>query len=77
MLTTSSVMKWEAREALKNHWLTALQIALIVNLPSLLVTGIASFTGCSQSALLNSALEAKVASEAVVITVWPAPRMIS
>ena len=35
----------QAREALRNHWLTALLIALIVNLPSLLVQGIASVTG--------------------------------
>ena len=55
---SSSALKGQARAALKNHWLTALQIALIVNLPSLLVTGVASFTGRSQSALLNAAVEA-------------------
>ena len=34
--------KRQARAALKNHWLTGLLIALIVNLPSLLVQGIAT-----------------------------------
>lgn len=40
----SAVFKAKAREALRNHWQTALLIALIVNLPSLLVQGIAAFT---------------------------------
>ena len=41
----SAICKAKAREALKGHWLTALLIALVVNLPSLLVQGIASLTG--------------------------------
>ena len=41
----SSVFKAKARAALKQHWQTALLIALIVNLPTLLVQGLASFTG--------------------------------
>ena len=35
----------KAREALKGHWQTALLIALIINLPSLLAQGISVFTG--------------------------------
>lgn len=65
MLPTASELKRTARSALKDHWLTALQIALIVNLPSLLVTGIASFLGCSQSALLNTAVQ-EATSEGMV-----------
>ena len=37
--------KAQARAALKEHWLTGLLIALIVNLPSLLVQGVAAVTG--------------------------------
>lgn len=40
-----ALFKRQAREALRGHWLTALLIALVVNLPSLLVQGIAAFTG--------------------------------
>ena len=40
----SAAFKAKARAALKQHWQTALLIALIVNLPSLLVQGVAAFT---------------------------------
>lgn len=40
----SAEFKAKARAALKQHWLTALLIALIVNLPSLLVQGLAAYT---------------------------------
>ena len=40
----SAAFKAKARDALRQHWQTALLIALIVNLPSLLVQGIAAFT---------------------------------
>ena len=39
MFFTSAFWKRQARAALKNHWLTALLIALVVSLPSLLVQG--------------------------------------
>ena len=38
-------LKYKARAALQGHWLNALLIALIVNLPTLLTEAIASFTG--------------------------------
>lgn len=41
----SGFWKRAARGALKNHWLNALLIALAVNLPALLVQGIAAVTG--------------------------------
>jgi len=41
----SSLFKAKARQVLKNHWQTALLIALIVNLPSLLVQAISTFAG--------------------------------
>ena len=40
----SAEFKAKARDALKQHWQTALLIALIVNLPSLLVQGLAAYT---------------------------------
>ena len=45
MFIPSAYWRMKAREALKGCWLTALLIALVVNLPSLLVEGIASVTG--------------------------------
>lgn len=45
MYYPSGFFKGKAREALKGHWQTALLIALIVNLPSLLAQGITVFTG--------------------------------
>ncbi|MBR2823724.1 MAG: DUF975 family protein [Clostridia bacterium] len=45
----SALWKMKARAALKGKWLTGLLIALIVNLPGLLVQGIGSFTGNSLS----------------------------
>ena len=40
----SAAFKAKARAALSQHWQTALLIALIVNLPTLLMQGIAAFT---------------------------------
>ena len=40
----SAAFRAKARAALRQHWQTALLIALIVNLPSLLVQGISAFT---------------------------------
>ena len=45
MYYPSGFFKAKAREALKGYWQTALLIALIVNLPSLLAQGISVFTG--------------------------------
>ena len=45
MYYPSGFFRAKAREALKGHWQTALLIALIVNLPSLLAQGISVFTG--------------------------------
>jgi len=44
MYSPSSVFRRQAREALQNHWQTGLLIALIVNLPSLLVQAVSAFT---------------------------------
>ena len=41
----SAYFRAKARAALKGHWQTALLIALVVNLPSLLAEGIAAYTG--------------------------------
>ena len=45
MYYSSGFWKRRARAALQNHWLTALLIALIVSLPSLLVQTAAAVTG--------------------------------
>ena len=52
----SAYWKLKARTALKEHWLTALLIALVVNLPSLLVQGIAATTGNDLTARLQDRL---------------------
>ena len=45
MYFPSAYFRAKARAALKGHWQTALLIALIVSLPSLLAQGITAFTG--------------------------------
>ena len=45
VIYSSGYWKLLARKALKQHWQTALLIALVVNLPSLLVQGMAAVTG--------------------------------
>ena len=52
----SALFRAKARAALKGHWQTALLIALIVNLPSLLVQGIAAFTGNDLIARLETVI---------------------
>ena len=60
----SAIWKMKAREALKGKWLTGLLIALIVNLPSLLVQGISSFTGNSlQDKLTDLAMRLQSATD--------------
>lgn len=54
--------KIRIREALKGNWLTALLIALTVNLPSLLVQGIAAFTGNDLTSRLLSLMESSLYS---------------
>ena len=41
----SGLFRIKARAALKGHWQTALLIALIVNLPILLMQAISAYTG--------------------------------
>lgn len=45
MYYPSGLFRAKARAALKGHWQTALLIALIVNLPTLLMQGLSAFTG--------------------------------
>ena len=56
MVYASAYWKMKAREALKDHWLVGLLIALVVNLPALLVQGIASATGNDLMIRLQEAL---------------------
>ena len=63
----TAVFKAKARAVLQQHWQTALLIALIVNLPTLLVQGIAAFTNNdplirAETLLLNASLTANGAS---------------
>ena len=62
----SSVYKAKAREALRGHWQTALLIALIVNLPSLLVQGIAAFTKNDPTLRLEDLLIRAAGNEAAM-----------
>ena len=62
----SAAFKSKARAALQQHWQTALLIALIVNLPSLLVQGISAFTNNDVTARLeNMALQASGSAAAM------------
>ena len=45
MYYPSGLFRLKARKALKGHWQTALLVALVVNLPTLLMQGISAFTG--------------------------------
>ena len=62
----SAAFRAKARAALQNHWQTALLIALIVNLPSLLVQGIAAFTNNDLNGRLSElAYRASLSAEAM------------
>ena len=45
MLYPSAIFRMKARAALKGHWQAALLVALIVNLPTLLMQGFSAYTG--------------------------------
>ena len=45
MFYPSGIFRLKARTALKGHWQTALLVALIVNLPTLLMQGFSAYTG--------------------------------
>jgi len=62
MVYSPALWKAQARQALKDHWLTGLLIALIVNLPSLLVQGFAAFTGNDLLSRMNDALVSSVST---------------
>ena len=56
MFYPSGIFRMKARAVLKDHWQTALLIALIVNLPTLLMQGFSAFTGNDLIPRLNSVL---------------------
>ena len=56
MFYPSGIFRMNARAVLKDHWQTALLIALIVNLPTLLMQGFSAFTGNDLIPRLNSVL---------------------
>lgn len=58
----SAIWKLKARAALKNNWQTGLLIALIVNLPSLLVQAVGSFTGYDLMLRIQNALNEAVSA---------------
>ena len=58
--------KMKARIALRQHWQTALLIALVVSLPSLLVQGISSFTGNSLLIRLQELVYGSLSSSGTV-----------
>ena len=74
----SAAFKAKARAALQQHWQTALLIALIVNLPSLLVQGISAFTNNDVMARLeNMALQASGSAAAMNALPESVRRMLS
>ena len=56
MLYPSALFRMKARSVLKGHWQTALLIALIVNLPTLLMQAFSNFTGNDLASRLQSVL---------------------
>ena len=56
MYTPPSYFRGKALAALKGHWQTALLIALIVNLPTLLIQGFSAFTGNDPLVRLESVI---------------------
>ena len=56
MFYPSGLFRLKARSVLKGHWQTALLIALIVNLPTLLMQGFSAFTGNDLASRLQSVL---------------------
>ena len=72
----SAAFKAKARAALAQHWQTALLIALIVNLPSLLVQGIAAFTNNDLVTRLQDLLLKAYASEAAMSALPDAVRAL-
>ncbi len=63
----SAIWKAKIRAALKGHWLTALLIALVYNLPSLLVRGIAVYTGNDLMTRLTELLYGAVSASGTVV----------
>ena len=72
MFYPSGIFRMKARAVLKDHWQTALLIALIVNLPTLLMQGFSAFTGNDLIPRLNSVLVS--ASRDGVLTQHPGDR---
>ncbi len=70
----SAAFKAKARAALRMHWQSALLIALIVNLPGLLVQGIAAFTNNDAMIRLEEILLQSSGSSAAMSTVPQAVR---
>lgn len=66
VIYSSGYWKMLARRALKEHWLTALLIALVVNLPSLLVQGIAAMTGNDLLAQVQELLYSSLSDSGLV-----------
>ena len=58
MLYPSAIFRMKARAALKGHWQAALLVALIVNLPTLLMQGFSAFTGNDLANRLQSVVVA-------------------
>ena len=68
MYYPNAYWKRMARAALRNNWLTALLIALTVNLPSLLIQGISSAAGYNLSARMQAAIYAAINESGAVDT---------
>lgn len=72
----SAVFKAKARDALRQHWQTALLIALIVNLPTLLVQGIAAFTNTDAAARMEELIFRASGSAAAMNALPESVRML-
>ncbi len=63
----SAFWKARAREALRGCWLTALLITLVINLPSLLVQGIATVTGNDLLTRMQQMLYSSVSADGTAV----------
>ena len=73
----SAIWKFKARAALKNNWQTGLLIALIVNLPSLLVQAVGSFTGYDLMLRIQNALNEAVSAGSLPYSLTKRPISVS
>ena len=70
MFYPSAIFRMKARAALKGHWQTALLVALIVNLPTLLMQGFSAYTGNDLITRLQAVMVAASRDGLMEVLAW-------